>query len=219
MPYQPIQLDENIVDKELLSFIRNTIDPAFEEFHFLLTMHMPNQGSNGSLQKSLAILLLSMLDGAAQLLQPDPDNMKNGERFISFIIANYPWDEDSPEGISKEDACQVLWDDMRCSMLHRFGLRSKNPSQSKISYGRSFSTNDEKLTCIETCITERPYSAPSIKKTDERITLSIESFYWGLRLAIKNALSTKKKSDAVLEWIKNRQWDPKKKSANTNPPN
>jgi len=66
------------------------------DFHFLLTVQKPEQGPQGSLPRILSVLLLSIADGAAQLLYPK--KMGNGDKFQSFLKDNCPWNLDAPEG-------------------------------------------------------------------------------------------------------------------------
>jgi hypothetical protein len=122
MPYQPIPLDEDVTG-EARAVVRQVIDPYISEFRFLLTVQQPEQGPKGSLQRVLVAPLLAATDGAAQMLHPG--SMQIGERFKAFMKANFPWDLDPPDGLSVDEACEFVWHDARCNLLHRFGMPVK----------------------------------------------------------------------------------------------
>ena len=218
MPYQPIPLNQH-VQTDVVYLVRNTVDPLLSEFRFLLTVQQPDQDPKGSLQRSLAVLLLSIADGAAQLLYPG--QMEDGVRFQSFLKDNCPWTLDSPEGLTVEEACSFLWEEARCPMLHRFGVRSNIHKQKDslriVKFGRIFSSDDASITDIEMLSGKRPYSHPSIKRDESHTILLIESFYWALRMAIEKTLNTEEKSNAVDAWLKSGQWDRKSKQKSSPP--
>jgi hypothetical protein len=209
LPYQPLSFGSH-VPEALSAFVRGVIDPRLSEFRFLLTVHHPEQGPRGSLQGSLAALLLVTTDGAAQLLHPG--SMDNGKRFKEFLKQNCPWELDAPDGLTVDEACEFLWDEARCPLLHRFGLRAIVDRQTKaLKYGRMFTNDDAGVTQLECLVDDRPYSEPSIKRDAERTVLWIDSFYWALRIAIQRSINTPEKADRVLDWINSGQWDPIKR--------
>jgi hypothetical protein len=204
MPYQPIPLGGHVTGAaEWL--VREVIDPFLSELHFLLTVHRPDQTEKGSLQRQLVMLLLAATDGAAQLLYPDigKKELSDGERFKAFVRECFPWDLHPPDGLSVEAAINFLWDEVRCSALHRFGLRFN--AELSMKFGRVFTQDDEAVTELETCAESPP--GASLRRNDERTVLWIDPFYWSLRQAIGRALSTKESADAASEWIKSGQWD------------
>lgn len=207
MPYQPIPLADHVTGIAE-SFVRSVMDRYLSEFRFLLTVQHPDQGPKGSLQLMLATILLAATDGAAQMLYPG--KMENGERFKAFLKLNFPWHLDSPDGLSIDEACEFLWEDVRCPLLHRYAMRASPLLQLK--FGRMFAADDDGITRLERSLTERPYSETSVRRNDQRTVLWIEPFYWALRLAITQSLSTKEKTDAVSEWISSGAWDRTRKS-------
>jgi hypothetical protein len=202
LPYQNIPLGDH-VRGAVKYVVREVIDPYLYEFRFLLTVQHPEQGPKGSLQRLLAALLLAATDGAAQLLHPG--EMKDGDRFRSFVKTYFPWEEDKPDGLSVDEACEFLWEEVRCAMLHRFGMRTRPLLATKL--GRCFVLDDARVTAIEASLTERPYSETSVCRNAERTVLWIEPFYWALRIAIPRSISTKEKADAVCAWIESGDWD------------
>jgi len=206
MPYQPIALGDHVAGIAE-GFVRSMMDQYFAEFHFLLTVQDPKQGPKGSLQLMLATILLAATDGAAQMLHPG--KMENGTRFKGFLKSSFPWHLDKPDGLSVDEACDFLWDDVRCPLLHRYAMRTSPLLQLK--FGRLFSADDDGITNIEQSLTERPYSVTSVGRDAQRSVLWIEPFYWSLRLAVGQSLSTKEKADAVSEWIASGAWDPTRK--------
>jgi len=208
VPYQKIPLDDH-VSGAVKDVVRRVIDPYLYEFRFLLTVQHPDQGPKGSLQRLLAALLLSATDGAAQLLHPG--RMRDGERFKGFVKACFPWEIDKPDGLTVDEACDFLWEEVRCAMLHRFGMRSRPLLATKL--GRKFVLDEEDLSALETSVSERPYTLTSVRRNKERTVLWIEPFYWALRIAIPRAISTPEKADAVCAWIKSGDWDRTRKKA------
>lgn len=122
MVYHPPGLGAH-VPAPLVGLVRGVIDPALSAFRFLLMVRRPEQDARGSLQRPLAMLPLAATDGAAQRLEPGHDDA--GKRFRAFLHENYPWDIDPPDGPTAGDACACLWDEARCPLLHRFGVRPR----------------------------------------------------------------------------------------------
>lgn len=203
MPYIPIPLADHVTGISE-KFVRGVVDRHFAEFRFLLTVQHPEQGPKGSLQRILATILLAATDGAAQLLHPG--KMQNAVRFKGFLKGNYPWHLDTPDGLTIDEACDFLWDDVRCPLLHRYSMRAQPLLQLK--FGRLLVADDDRITKLEQSLTERPFSVTSVRRNAERTVLWIEPYYWSLRLTISQALSTEEKADAVSKWIASGDWDP-----------
>ncbi len=209
MAYQAIILADH-VPIEIASLVREVIDPFLAEFRFLLTIQKPDQGSKGSLQRPLLILLLAAADGAAQLLYSGGKKATNGEKFQSFVRNNFPWELDPPDGLSIDEACQFLWEEVRCPLFHRYSLRTNQTNTSgMVQFWRVFATYEENLTQLEQLINQRPYSDPTFRRNQNRTIVWIDSFYWALRLAITRSLDTPKKATAIATWVKSGKWDPK----------
>ena len=143
----------------------------------------------------------------------EPGSLHDGERFKKFLERYYPWDRDKPDGLSIEEALDFLWNDARCPLLHRLGLKiidNENPSPGEeTKFGQIFSITDEKLEKLEKIKDERPYSSNSIRRNEERTVLWIESFYWGLRIAIENALNNQENWKEIIAHIKEGKFDQK----------
>ncbi len=203
MPYIPISLAKHVTGISE-AFVRTVMDRHFAEFRFLLTVQHPEQGPKGSLQRILATILLAATDGAAQLLHPG--KMSHGARFKDFLRGNFPWHLDAPDGLTIDEACDFLWDDARCPLLHRYAMRAQPLLHLK--FGRLLVADDDRITMLEQSLTERPFSVTSVRRDSDRTVLWIEPFYWSLRLAISRALSTEEKANAVSTWIASGAWDP-----------
>jgi hypothetical protein len=212
MPYQPIQL-ASFVPIEVASLINEKINPFLEEIRFLFTIQKPDQGPKGSLHRSLLILLLAAADGASQLLYQGGKKTTNGKKFQNFIKENFPWELDAPDGLTKDDACKFLWEEVRCPLFHRYSLRIKTNQADfgQTKFGRIFTTDDERLTQLEQLTNERPYSDPTFRRDKTRTVIWIDSFYWALRIAIVRSLNTPEKASAIRDWILSGEWDPKTK--------
>ena len=98
-----------------------------------------------------------------------------------------------------------MWDDARCALIHRYGLRSKGDLS---KYGRLHSINDEQLTALEQ---GQDPSKPFFQRFPDRTVVWIEALYWSLRQAVVKALDTPEKAMAVEAYFKSGTWDPKSK--------
>ncbi len=209
MPYQPITLPEH-VSPALVVFVKDIIDPFLEEFRFLLTIQKPDQGPKGSLHKPLSMLLVAATDGASQLFHSGVKKPSKSTLFKSFVKNNFPWEIDTPEGLNVDEVCEFLWNEVRCPMFHRYNLRTCSSDTPRITkFGRMLTTDDAKLTALEQQTSQRPYSDPTFKRTENKTVVWIDSFYWALRIAIVRAVDTPEKAQAVEAWIESGKWDDK----------
>lgn len=195
MPYVPLPVS---VSSNLDDLIRGTIDPALNEIHLLLTIVDPDQGPKGSLQRSIAILLMAATDGAAQWFCPG--KMQNGDRFKKFVTDFFPFD-----GVQtpKDEVAEFLWHGTRNALMHRFGLHTSGVLR---KFDRMFTSTDADIERLERYPT-RPYTDPFFVQDDKRTVVLVEGFYWELRQAIVKALDTPDKFTAVEAWIKSGSWD------------
>jgi hypothetical protein len=213
MVYVPLQVGAHASPVLREHVLGNIVEPVFKEFHLLLQCADPQQGPKGSMQRSLAVLILSAIDGAAQLFCPDV-GLRSGHRFTRYVETNFPWSLDFPTGFTIEEAAEMLYKDARCPIIHRFGARSGN---NWLKYGKVFTITEAKVEEIERRMDVRPYSEPSISRDATRTVIWIESLYWALRLSIIKALDTPEKCKAVEEWLKSGKWDQTGKRAVTMP--
>jgi hypothetical protein len=197
MPYVPLQIGDHVT-APLRDLVKGTIDQAFREIRLIMTFADPDQGPKGSLQISIAILLMAATDGAAQILIPGI--MSNGTRFKKFVVDYFSFDGvETP----KEEVADFLWDGTRNALLHRFGLHTSDAMK---KFGRMFTISDDDLEKVER-YPSRPYSVPFFVCVDERTVVWLEAYYWELRQAIIKALDTPDKVLAVEEWIRSGKWD------------
>ncbi len=183
MAYIPLTLSDGMPER-LKSFVRNVIDSHLEEFHYAICLRREDQGPKGSFQRSFAILLLAIADGSAQLLIPG--NTNEGQKFKKFLRKYYPWDLDQPDGLTIEEALDFLWQDARCSLVHRLGVRVA--PETNMKFGNVHSISEPSIEQLEGS-SVRPHSDYSIRRGGGRTIIWIEGFYWGLRIAIQNCLS------------------------------
>ncbi len=188
----PVQIPMPVAD-----FVTGPLSEALKEFRFLLQQNFPDQAPQGSLQYSLAILILSITDGAAQTLYPASGS--SSARFKGFIRSYYPWELDPPDGLTPEQATTELYYTFRCPLIHRFGMRVRYPVNVKL--GRVFSQDENSVDALE-AYTLRPYSDASIQKSDQRIVLWIDSYYWALRKTIERALADIPRMRLAEEWLR-----------------
>ena len=189
----------NGAPNNLTEFFAGVIDPRFEEFEYLLTLQMPGADERGSLQLSLTTLVCALADGCAQVLLPG--KMRNAERFTGYLLKFYPWKLDTPDGLTPEEACVVVWEKYRNPTMHRFGINKKNPLE-RVKFGRIFTQTPERIATLRQG-GERPYSDPFIKRGNGRIVLWIDGFYWGLRMAAQAAVADKARWPELEHHISN----------------
>ena len=135
MPYIPLPIGDH-VPVAVRALIAAVVDSALKEIRSIMEIDPPaNAGPKGHLQLSLAKLLLSAIDGAAQLFVPG--EMGDGERFKSFLMDNFPWDRIDLGGelAVRELACAFMWNSARCALIHRYGLHTKGDLR---KFGRLF---------------------------------------------------------------------------------
>jgi hypothetical protein len=192
--------------------IRQVIDPALLDFHYLLaTRHPEHWGPRGSMQFAQAVVLAAV-DGAAQLLHPG--SMNDGRRFRKFLKKRFPWGDCPAEGLSVDEACQYLWDDARCPLLHRFGTRHQPLLPNKL--GNLHTSKEHEVEAIELS-PQRPLAKPVVHRNEQRTVLWIENLYWGLRKAIEAAVSDPDNVAAAARWIEDGKFDKKRNPQETAP--
>jgi hypothetical protein len=148
------------------------------------------RGQSGGL--SIATLLAVLTDSAANLFQPGIK--EQAERFKKFVLENFPWGADKPDGLQPEDAVDLMWEIVRAPAVHRLGLQPEPPFE--VRYVLLFSPTDEGMSKIELSA-NRPFSEPTIKFDGRTLTIQLESWYWALRYAVVEAVNTKEKVAAV----------------------
>ncbi len=204
--YHPLFLPQD-TPNELRHLVKDVFDTAFKEVRFLLRTNTPDSNEKGSLQISIAVLLLALADSAAQLF--DNSELDNKNKFIHFMNKNYPWDLDPPDALNIQQACEWLWD-ARCSLVHRRGL-SFGGNRKKYKIGRIHSQTENSLLHLEQLKNMRPYSEGSVGENDDRIIFWLDGFYWGLRITIENVLNNSENQTTILEHLKSGKWDKKHK--------
>lgn len=203
--YVPLKLDDSLPG-QLRDYVRQVIDPAFEELRYLFTLNTPQAGPNGSLQRPILVYLLSVTDGIAQTLFKGTGGA--ADRFKGFLRDHFPWDIDPPSGLTKEEAADVVWQFYRCPFIHRLGLRyDTQGSELKVEVGRSFQNTNSGLSELESLRTCRPGSESTVKKTQDKIILWLDSFYWGVRIATEHLLSESGNWTRIESWHKSGGWD------------
>lgn len=204
MAYFPIETLES-TPIHLAFVVKEVINPLFHEFHYLLSLRIPDHGTMGSCQITQAIVLVALADGAAQLFWTGKPTLGQGDRFKAFLKHYYPWEADEPVGFTRDEAVEFLWTDVRCAMLHRFGTRYK-PKRA-LKYGNPFQRSEEEVEQIERS-QERPASLSFLQQKDTGTLLWIENFYWGLRQAIGKVVhETPERIEKIEEWIANGKFD------------
>ena len=195
MPYIPLSLPDH-VHEPLLSVCR-VVEGALREIRFIMSDERLYAGPTDRLQKSIATLLLSATDGAAQIFVPVSET-DNGKRFKRFLRENFPWDEVEME---QEAAREYMWKSARCSLIHRFGFYSGG-DQRKVA--RSIPRiGDRPLMALEQG--EKP-PRPFIVQESGKTVIWIEGLYWALRHSIVNALITPEKARNVTDYLASRDW-------------
>jgi hypothetical protein len=189
------------------ALIESVVDGALKEIRSIMEIDPPaDAGPKGHLQLSLAKLLLSAIDGAAQLFVPG--EMRDGDRFKSFLMDNFPWEriEFGRELAVRELACEFMWGSARCALIHRYGLHTEGDLR---KFGRLFTINDEQLTALERG--QEP-GKPFFQNFPDRTVVWLEPLYWSLRRAIVKTLDTRAKAAAVEAHLESGAWDRKGKS-------
>jgi hypothetical protein len=194
MPYVPIPLPPGL-PAMVERVIRTAVDPALSNIHFLMTVSDPS--AHDHLLHAIATLLMSAIDGSAELLVP------GDKKFTTFVIDNFPW---GMIDISPDEVAKFLYLDARCSLIHRFGLYTAEETR-KFVGGTPLAT-DSMLTKLEE--SSEPRKA-FIERNDTRIAVHIEPLYWALRQAIPNALSTSDKINAVNAYVASGAWERKRR--------
>jgi hypothetical protein len=198
MPYVPLSLPDH-VPEPVRHLVADVVDSALRDIRFIMAIEPPPEtGLKGFLQLSLAKLLLSAIDGAAQLLLPG--KMGNGDRFKRFMSDNFPWERIDAD---HEAVCEFVWSSARCALIHRHGLHTPGDLR---KFGRRFIISDRELTDLE--MGKEP-SPPFFQKDERRTVVWIEHLYWSLRRATVKALDTPAKAEAVAAYLRSGEWDRK----------
>ena len=104
-PYRPLDLP-SVLPRIIEQVVRQIIDPALADLRFLLVLRRPDQRPHGSMQQAQVKVLFAAIDGAAQLLHPG--KMRDGARFQQFLLRWFPWERYPAQGLSVDNACEVL---------------------------------------------------------------------------------------------------------------
>ena len=186
MAYVPLTLSSSLLDS-VNTVIRTGVEPLLEDVHWMLATPTGRSGAPGpprQLQLPVALVLLATLEGvSAKLFQPE-EKMKSGERFKECLNRYFPWDIDPPRGVCCEEAATILYSTFRNPLVHRLGLHeSKFPA---VKIGQSFPGNaaESGLERLELS-RGKPASEPCLVVTQDKRTLWLGPFYWGVRTLVE----------------------------------
>lgn len=197
MPYTPLSLPQAL-PSELEIIIRGSIEGYLREIHYLLTFSTEIGKSSYAIPYQLgfssALMCLTTVAGASSVLLERGSNKKN---FIK-ILEYYPWEYNSLQGLSSEDAAETLYKTYRNPLSHSFSITSKKTNK-KIKIVTDFGKNDEDIEVLEKCL-ECP--SPFLKLTDHKITLNVNSFYWGIRKMIERRIAKFEDWSTLIKHIK-----------------
>src|SRR5262245_28759827 len=108
MPYVPLSLPDHVPEPVIRQVIRPVVDVALREIRLIMMIGDPESGPKGTLQLSIAKLLLSAIDGASNLLVSGERH--NGPRFRRFLRENFAWERIEAEQAS---VCEFMWESAR----------------------------------------------------------------------------------------------------------
>lgn len=177
--------------------IRNLEKNCFSNIHTLLALPVLNV--TGAKNRNFAItqLIVAAISGISVTLYAH--NGSSGKRFKNLLIEYFPWDEEPDNGVSREDASETLYSVIRNPLTHDLGIDIENKRKGKKIVLKRKITSIEKLESLE-----RPTPlSPTIRITNDKTVVLIESLYWGTRKMTERLLEDKSRMQNAENFLIN----------------
>lgn len=178
----PASLPESVVE-----LVHRGVEPLLQDVHWMMATMIAERGPREQWQRPIAHMLLATVAGVSTKLYcpPEGECRYTGRRFRNCLVRFYPWDIDTLDDISSEDAAEALYKVFRNPLVHNLGLGDDDSRVRKI--GMVFRGTDDAEKRVEKLerLTTKPYTKPCLVANDEKYVLWLDPFYWGVRKMVE----------------------------------
>lgn len=191
-----------------LDAVLSTADEAMREFRSIACWPLPSDvGPQGTLQKAMALLILTTGDSLAQLLNPAAGSGK--DRFVDFHARHFPEASEICGPPNTICAFDWLYSQVRNPLVHRLALRPiPKAGLTPVKFIRSHTISEMDMATLESS-PDRPNRRFLTLETSgghQYQAFWIESYYWGLRRAAEKAVADPNCWDLQHKWLRSDLW-------------
>jgi hypothetical protein len=163
-------------------------DEIFTDLHALFQVPRPLEGRTPWFHFTIALALLSVLDGISRLLYDPLDRIKQHyTRFTGALLAAYPFELEPSSALTREEAADVLYRGLRNPFVHTLGISDRQGYERTIRLKRMHPFRVEELDRIASVNSPRPHWWPATITADQqKVDVHLECLYWGIRRMIYN---------------------------------
>jgi hypothetical protein len=168
----------------------------------MLRLPAPKIGVTAGCNFAIFQVLASVVSGISVTLYKHSGG--TGARFKGLLVDYYPWSEEPQPPNDPSLASEQIYSLFRNPLAHDLGLDLKTKSRAqkvivkRILTGKKTSGRSEKgITELEG-VARPPGMSPTIKIQSNRVILTVDAFYWGIRRMLVN-LNTDGKRIAEAE--------------------
>jgi len=192
--YQPLGVDTG---HPVLNALLAAAEDYLEEVHWLLATAHLDQGPSHLFQISVALNLLSVVNGLAS---PPTVRLQNNESaFVTCLETYLPWEKCGVKGISRAGAQHILYNLCRNPLAHGFGF---SPSRKRIKYGHSFpGTADAEVRIVGVEVADTPHKNAFLEYRTDAIVLWLDAFYWAVRQMVRRYFSDPDKLAELRKYL------------------
>ncbi|NBX65924.1 MAG: hypothetical protein EBQ96_02905 [Proteobacteria bacterium] len=207
--YPRLQITE-YAEQKLGAILNPLQENWLKELHYILsTKWLETEGMPPVCPHTTASLMcLSIVSGVSSTLYKPAEYRETGcakKHFEGVLTEFYPWELDTPKGITREDAVKALYKTLRNPAAHSLNIRfKKNGNAQPVSFLLPHIESNEGLS-QRIIKPKHDFGSNSIEMSaEDTLEFAPTTFYWGIRKMIEKMIDTEEKINEIFEGLKNR---------------
>jgi len=209
MAYIPLHLEPK-PSPRVGRLIRRLEDLYFSDVHAMLRLPAPAIGVTAGCNFAIFQVLASVVSGVSVTLYKHSGH--KGARFKGLLVDYYPWSEEPQPPSDPSHASELIYSLFRNPLTHDLGLDLEKKSRTKKAIIKRIMTGQKKSGRTEAGIEELegvkrpPRLSPTIKFETDRVVLTVDAFYWGIRKMLLNLNADRKRIAEAENFLNSLPW-------------
>lgn len=190
MTYRLLDFDRANTLPKVLNLIENQIEMQFRDIHCMFRLPLPRPRLDAGCNFAIAQVLLAQISGISTILYTQSTASKRA--FRKLMLRHY-WPHDPPEGVTPEEATEILYEEFRNPLTHNLGLHvSRGPGPPRLAPERGVKhkvkkyvgLSEKDIVARESSQT-RPNMSATLRVTKKKKVLLVDGLYWGVRRMVE----------------------------------